>query len=89
MKVVLFRGGQGLRIRDYSESIPKPMIPLGPRPILRHLMKYYAHFGYKDFILCLGWKGHVIREYFLNHNKGLDERFRPACQRRGRGALAP
>ena len=71
MKVVLFCGGQGLRIRDYSQTIPKPMVPLGPRPILCHLMRYYAHFGHRDFILCLGWKGNVIREYFLNYEDGL------------------
>jgi glucose-1-phosphate cytidylyltransferase len=75
MKVVLFCGGQGLRIRDYSETIPKPMVPLGSRPILWHLMKYYAHFGHKDFILCLGWKGNVIREYFLNYNECLTNDF--------------
>jgi glucose-1-phosphate cytidylyltransferase len=75
MKVVLFCGGQGLRIRDYSETIPKPMIPIGQQPILWHIMKYYAHFGHKDFILCLGWKGHVIREYFLNHNECLSNDF--------------
>jgi glucose-1-phosphate cytidylyltransferase len=75
MKVVLFCGGQGLRIRDYSETIPKPMVPLGSRPILWHLMKYYAHFGHRDFILCLGWKGNVIREYFLNYNECLTNDF--------------
>ncbi len=75
MKVVLFCGGQGLRIREYSESIPKPLVPVGPQPILWHLMKYYAHFGHKDFILCLGWKGNAIREYFLNHNECLTNDF--------------
>jgi len=75
MKVVLFCGGQGLRIREYSESIPKPLVPVGPQPILWHLMKYYAHFGHKDFILCLGWKGNVIREYFLNRNECLTSDF--------------
>jgi glucose-1-phosphate cytidylyltransferase len=75
MKVVLFCGGQGLRIRDYSETIPKPMVPLGPRPILWHLMKYYAYFGHRDFILCLGWKGSVIREYFLRYDECLTNDF--------------
>src|SRR5688500_17326774 len=56
MKVVLFCGGQGLRLREFSESIPKPMVPLGYRPILWHVMRYYAHYGHKDFILCLGHK---------------------------------
>ena len=67
MKVVLFCGGMGLRLREFSESIPKPMVPVGPRPIIWHLMKYYAHYGHKDFILCLGWQGHVIKDYFLNY----------------------
>ena len=66
MKVVLFCGGFGMRLRGYSEAIPKPMVTIGCRPILWHVMKYYAHFGHKDFILCLGWKADVIREYFLN-----------------------
>ena len=54
MKVVLFCGGLGTRLREYSDTIPKPMVPVGPRPILWHLMKYYAHYGHRDFILCLG-----------------------------------
>ena len=66
MKVVLFCGGLGLRIRD-AEGIPKPMVPVGFRPILWHLMRYYAHYGHKDFILCLGYKGEMIKEYFLNY----------------------
>ncbi|HET6389442.1 sugar phosphate nucleotidyltransferase [Hyphomicrobium sp.] len=64
MKVVLFCGGLGTRIRDYSEAIPKPMIPVGPQPILFHVMQYYSQFGHRDFILCLGYKANVIREYF-------------------------
>ncbi len=64
MKVVLFCGGQGLRIRDVSATLPKPLIPLGGRPILWHLMRYYATHGHRDFILCLGYKGDAIREYF-------------------------
>jgi len=69
MKVVLFCGGQGTRLRDYSENIPKPMVPIGYRPILWHVMKYYAHFGHKDFILCLGYRADVIKDYFLNFNE--------------------
>lgn len=69
MKVVLFCGGLGLRMRDYSESIPKPLVPLGNRPILWHVMRYYAHYGHKDFILCLGHKGHAIKEFFLNYDE--------------------
>jgi len=69
MKVVLFCGGQGTRLRDYSDTIPKPMVNIGYRPILWHLMKYYSHFGHKDFILCLGYKADVIKDYFLKYNE--------------------
>ncbi|MCE5229775.1 glucose-1-phosphate cytidylyltransferase [bacterium] len=75
MKVVLFCGGQGMRIRDYSEQIPKPMICIGYRPILWHVMKYYAHFGHKDFILCLGYKADYIKKYFLNYDECLSNDF--------------
>lgn len=68
MKVVLFCGGLGLRIRD-AEDIPKPMVHIGYRPILWHVMKYYAHFGHKDFILCLGYKADAVKNYFLNYNE--------------------
>jgi glucose-1-phosphate cytidylyltransferase len=71
MKVVLFCGGLGLRMRDASERLPKPMVPIGDRPLLLHVMKYYAHFGHTDFILCLGYKGEVIKEYFLNYKEAL------------------
>jgi glucose-1-phosphate cytidylyltransferase len=69
MKVVLFCGGMGMRLRDYSETIPKPMVNIGYRPILWHVMKYYAHFGHKDFILCLGHRAEAIKNYFLNYNE--------------------
>jgi len=68
MKVVLFCGGLGLRIRD-AEDIPKPMVQIGYRPILWHVMKYYAHFGHKDFILCLGHRAETVKNYFLNYNE--------------------
>jgi glucose-1-phosphate cytidylyltransferase len=68
VKVVLFCGGQGLRIRD-AEDLPKPMVQIGYRPILWHVMKYYAHFGHKDFILCLGHRAETIKNYFLNYNE--------------------
>lgn len=68
MKVVLFCGGLGTRIREYSESIPKPMIPVGSQPIIWHVMQYYSHYGHQDFVLCLGYKGNVIKEYFLKYN---------------------
>ena len=67
MKVVLFCGGLGTRIREYSENIPKPMVPIGQQPILWHLMQYYSDFGHRDFILCLGFKANVIKDYFLNY----------------------
>ena len=75
MKVVLFCGGLGMRIRDYSDHIPKPMVPIGYRPILWHLMKYYAHFGHTDFILCLGFGADVIKNYFLNYDECLSNDF--------------
>jgi glucose-1-phosphate cytidylyltransferase len=67
MKVVLFCGGQGTRIREYSENIPKPMVPIGHLPILCHVMQYYSQNGHQDFILCLGYKANVIKDYFLNY----------------------
>jgi glucose-1-phosphate cytidylyltransferase len=69
MRVVLFCGGLGMRIREYSENVPKPMVPIGYRPILWHVMKYYAHYGHKDFILCLGYKADVIKRYFLEYDE--------------------
>ena len=66
MKVVLFCGGLGTRIREYSENIPKPMIPVGQQPILWHLMKYYSDQGHRDFVLCLGYKANTIKDFFLN-----------------------
>lgn len=67
MKVVILCGGQGTRIRDVSNEIPKPMIPVGGFPILWHIMKYYSFWGHKNFILCLGYKGQVIKDFFLNY----------------------
>jgi len=75
MKVVLFCGGLGMRIREYSENVPKPMIPIGYRPIIWHLMKYYAHFGHKDFILCLGYRADIIKDYFLQYNECVSNDF--------------
>lgn len=67
MKTVILCGGHGSRIRDVADNIPKPMIPIGRHPILWHIMKYYASYGHKDFVLCLGYKGQVIRDFFLNY----------------------
>ena len=74
MKVVLFCGGLGLRIRD-AENIPKPLVSIGYRPILWHVMKYYAHFGHKDFVLCLGYRGDAVKNYFLNYDECLSNDF--------------
>jgi glucose-1-phosphate cytidylyltransferase len=75
MKVVLFCGGLGMRLREYSDSVPKPMVPIGHRPIVWNLMKFYAHQGHRDFILCLGHNGHVIKEYFVNYHEYLSNDF--------------
>lgn len=75
MKVVLFCGGLGTRLRDYSENVPKPLVPIGYRPILWHVMKYYAHFGHKDFILCLGYMADKVKEYFLTYKEYLSNDF--------------
>lgn len=69
MKVVLFCGGLGMRLRDHAENLPKPLAMIGNRPIIWHLMSYYAHFGYKDFILCLGYRGQAFKDYFLNYDE--------------------
>jgi glucose-1-phosphate cytidylyltransferase len=74
MKVVLFCGGLGMRIRD-AEDLPKPMVHIGYRPVLWHVMKYYAHFGHKDFILCLGYKANVIKNYFLEYEESVSNDF--------------
>jgi glucose-1-phosphate cytidylyltransferase len=75
MKVVLFCGGLGMRLRDYSDQIPKPLVEVGARPILWHLMKYYAHFGHKEFILCLGHGAMAIKSYFLKYDESLTNDF--------------
>ena len=67
MKVVILAGGYGTRIRDVAEDIPKPMIPIGPYPILWHIMKTYSKFGITDFIICLGYRGQAIKDFFLNY----------------------
>jgi glucose-1-phosphate cytidylyltransferase len=75
VKVVLFCGGLGLRLREHSDIIPKALVNIGYRPILWHLMKYYAHYGHKDFVLCLGHKADVIKDYFLNYDECLTNDF--------------
>jgi glucose-1-phosphate cytidylyltransferase len=75
VKVVLFCGGLGTRLREHSDTIPKPLVNVGVRPILWHLMRYYAHYGHKDFILALGYRGDLIREYFLDYNEAVTNDF--------------
>ena len=67
MKVVILSGGYGTRIRDVAENIPKPMIPIGPYPIIWHIMKYYSVYEHNDFVLCLGYKKQLIKDFFLNY----------------------
>jgi glucose-1-phosphate cytidylyltransferase len=75
VKVVLFCGGLGTRLREHSDTIPKPLVNVGYRPIIWHLMRYYAHFGHKDFVLCLGYRGHMLREYFMNYDECMSNDF--------------
>ena len=67
MKVVILCGGFGTRLREETEARPKPMVEIGDKPILWHIMKTFAHYGFKDFVLCLGYKSEVIKNYFLNY----------------------
>ena len=69
MKVVLFCGGLGMRMRADDKSLPKPMMPIGSRPVLWHVMRYYAHFGHTEFILCLGFGAHAVKDYFLDYRE--------------------
>lgn len=73
MKVVIFCGGYGTRLREHSDTVPKPLVNIGYRPILWNLMKYYAHYGHKEFILCLGYRGDMIKDYFLQYNPYVSE----------------
>jgi glucose-1-phosphate cytidylyltransferase len=75
MKVVLFSGGKSLRLPGQVDEVPKPMITVGYRPILWHVMRFYSHWGYRDFVLCLGYKAEVIRSYFLRYDEALSNDF--------------
>jgi glucose-1-phosphate cytidylyltransferase len=75
MKVVLFCGGLGTRLREHSDTIPKPLVSVGFRPILWHLMRYYAYYGHREFVLCLGYRGDLVREYFLNYQDAITSDF--------------
>src|ERR1044071_6565661 len=83
MKVVIFCGGMGVRMGEETRSIPKPMIEIGGRPILWHIMRYYASWGHTEFVICLGYKGEVIKEYFLTYNEALFNDF--VLERNGSG----
>jgi glucose-1-phosphate cytidylyltransferase len=84
LKVVIFCGGLGVRMGEATQSIPKPMIRIGDKPILWHIMRYYAAWGHNEFILCLGYKGDVVKEYFLSYNEALFNDF--VLERNGAGA---
>lgn len=75
IQVMILCGGKGTRIRDVSEILPKPMLPVGDRPILWHIMKRYASFGHTDFVLCLGYKGHMIKDFFMNYRSHVEDMF--------------
>lgn len=75
MKVVLFCGGRGVRLQHEGSSLPKPLVPIGERPILWHLMKYYAHHGHRDFILCLGYKAEAIKRFFVEYDEWVTNDF--------------
>jgi glucose-1-phosphate cytidylyltransferase len=75
MKVVLFCGGMGMRLREHAESLPKPLVSVGGRPILWNLMKYYAHYGHREFVLCLGHGAEAIKNYFLSYDERLSNNF--------------
>src|SRR5258708_14833941 len=82
MKVVLFCGGLGTRLREHADTIPKPLDTIGYRPIIWHLMRYYAHYGHREFILCLGYRGDLIREYFLTYDEAMSNDFTLDCAER-------
>src|SRR5689334_5511137 len=75
MKVVLFCGGLGTRLREHSDTIPKPLVNVGIRPIMWHLMRYYAHSPHTDFVLWLGYRSALTRDYFLHYNGCLSTQF--------------
>jgi glucose-1-phosphate cytidylyltransferase len=87
MKVVILCGGKGTRLREETEFRPKPMVPIGEQPILWHIMQRFARFGHTDFVLCLGYKGNHIREYFESRPSGVDERWKVALPDTGQESM--
>lgn len=73
MKVVILAGGRGTRISEESQIKPKPMVEIGDAPILWHIMKIYSYYGFNEFIICLGYKGYIIKEYFANYYRHMSE----------------
>ncbi|MCS6862850.1 MAG: glucose-1-phosphate cytidylyltransferase [Abditibacteriales bacterium] len=73
MKVILLCGGKGMRLAEHTATLPKPLIEIGGRPILWHVMKIYAHYGYRDFVLCLGYLGEKVKEYFIRRDDWREE----------------
>ena len=71
MKVIILAGGMGTRLGSVSELMPKPMVEVGGKPMIWHVMKTYSHYGFNDFVICLGYKGDVIKDYFYNYNFSL------------------
>ena len=87
MKVVLFCGGYGMRMRSGLDSAPKPMIPIGDRPVLWHIMRYYAHFGHNEFVLCLGYGASAVKDYFRHYDETVSNDFvHVRWRQRGRAA---
>ena len=84
MKVVILCGGRGTRLREKTEYIPKPLVEIGGKPILWHIMKYYSFWGFNDFILCLGYLGNEIKEYFMKHEEWEDSDFTLRLSSEGR-----
>lgn len=83
MKVVILCGGMGTRLREYTENIPKPLVEVGGKPILWHIMKLYSSFGFNDFILCLGYKGDMIKQYFMDYKSWKNKDFTLHLDKKG------
>ena len=89
MKVVIFCGGHGVRMGEETRRIPKPMIEIGGKPILWHIMRYYSMWGHDEFVLCLGYKGEAIKQFFLSYNERAPQRLRARAGRDRHEARPP